>query len=319
MKRIISVSRRTDIPAFFGDWFMNRLKDGFVGYINPFGGQKYIVSLKPDDVICFVFWSKNYVPFTEKLKAISDMGYKFYLHYTITNLPKPFEPNVPDKKITVDNLKLLSKLFSPKHISWRYDPIVISDVTDEKFHIKNFYRLAKELEGYVERCYFHYVTRYEKVKRNIYFFQNQHGLKVANPNDDTKVKLANALADIAKESGIKMFSCCGDYLVGEKIEKAHCVDGAIIEELFNIKFNYKEKPSRVGCGCTQSTDIGAYDTCPHGCVYCYANVNKKTAYLRFKAHDKESAFLGYSKAESDRWIKEIKEKETASLKQIELF
>lgn len=319
MKRIISASRRTDIPAFYGDWFMNRLKEGFVGYVNPFGGQKYIVSLKPCDVICFVFWSKNYVPFVEKLKVIADMGYKFYLHYTITNLPKPFEPNVPDVRTTIENLKLLSRLFSPEHISWRYDPIVISDITDEKFHIENFRRLTRELEGYVKRCYFHYVTRYEKVKRNLYIFQRRHGLKVVNPDNNFRLELANALADIARESGIEMFSCCDDQLVGERIKKASCVDGALIEELFNIRFKYKRKPTRIGCGCTESTDIGAYDTCPHGCIYCYANLNKEVAYSRFRAHDKESAFLGFSKAESDGWIEDVKKKEVKTLKQIELF
>ena len=101
MKKIISVSRRTDIPAFYGDWFMNRLKEGFVGYINPFGGQKYIVSLKPEDVICFVFWSKNYEPFIEKLKIIEDMDYKFYFNYTITGLPNIFECNLVEKELSL--------------------------------------------------------------------------------------------------------------------------------------------------------------------------------------------------------------------------
>jgi histone acetyltransferase (RNA polymerase elongator complex component) len=103
-----------------------------------------------------------------------------------------------------------------------------------------------------------------------------------------------------------MFSCCGDYLVGRKIKKAHCIDGAIIEELFSPDdFQYNEKPTRNQCGCTESTDIGTYDTCPHGCVYCYANANKSRAYKAFRSHAKNSAFLGYSKSDSDRWLMEI--------------
>ena len=116
MKKIISVSRRTDIPAFYGDWFMNRLKEGFVGYINPFGGQKYIVSLKPEDVICFVFWSKNYEPFIEKLKIVEDRGYKFYFNYTITGLPNIFECNLVEKEIAIDALKKIeSYVFTKAH------------------------------------------------------------------------------------------------------------------------------------------------------------------------------------------------------------
>ena len=321
MRRIISVSRRTDIPAFYGDWFINRLKDGFVGYVNPFGGQKYIVSLNPDDVVCFVFWSKNYEPFIKKLNIIENMGYKFYFNYTITGLPNIFECNLTDKEIAIDALKKLSDIYSPKHISWRYDPIIISDITDYDFHIKNFENIASELEGYVERCYFSYAIQYGKVKRNFDKFQRENGVKIADPNDNSKIKLANELAEIAEQYGIEMLSCCGDYLLGQKIKKAHCVDGKLIEELFyKDGLKYREKPTRKECGCTDSTDIGAYDTCPHGCIYCYANMNKEKAYKRFEEHVKDAAFLGYIKAESDRWIEDIRNKdEKADFKQMKLF
>jgi len=120
MKRIISVSRRTDIPAFYGDWFMNRLYEGFAGVVHPFGGQRYIVPLKPEDVVCFVFWSKNFTPFLKHLKTIENMGYKFYFNYTITGLPSVFESNV-EKQAAIESLKHLSKTYSPKHINWRFD------------------------------------------------------------------------------------------------------------------------------------------------------------------------------------------------------
>jgi hypothetical protein len=129
MKQIISVSRRTDIPAFYGDWFMNRLNDGFAGVVNPFGGQRYIVSLKPQDVVCFVFWSKNFAPFLEDLKAIDRMGYKFYFNYTVTGLPTVFESNV-DKQTAIETLKQLSQMYSPRHINWRFDPIIISSISE---------------------------------------------------------------------------------------------------------------------------------------------------------------------------------------------
>jgi len=304
-KRIISASRRTDIPAFYGDWFMGRLKDGFAGVVNPFGGQKYFVSLKSEDVVCFVFWSKNFTPFLENLKIIKNLGYKFYFNYTVTGLPSVFEHNV-DKKAAIETLRELSKMYSPHHINWRFDPIVISNICDRDFFIKAFEELASQFEGFVERCYFSFVTEYNKVKRNFEELEKTSGLKITDVSEDFKIELANELSDIAERFGIEMFSCCGDYLVDGKIKKAHCIDGAIIEELFYTEgFLYNEKPTRNQCGCTESTDIGTYDTCPHGCIYCYANANKSKAYKEFRSHDKRSAFLGYSKSDSDRWLMEL--------------
>lgn len=310
MKKIISVSRRTDIPAFYGDWFMNRLKAGFVGYINPFGGQKYIVSLKQEDVISFVFWSKNYEPFIEKIKSIEDMGYKFYFNYTITGLPNIFECDLVNREIAIQALRKLSRMYSPKHINWRYDPLIISDITDYNFHIKTFEDIASKLEGYVERCYISYAIQYGKVKRNFDKFQRENDVEIIDPDNDLRIELAKELAEIAARYRIEMLTCCGDYLLGPKIGKAHCIDGRIIKELFYKKGSkYSEKPTRKECGCTVSTDIGTYDTCPHGCIYCYANVNKEKAYTRFEKHDKNAAFLGYTKEESDKWVEEVKSKD----------
>lgn len=306
MKRIISVSRRTDIPAFYADWFMRRLKEGFAGVVNPFGGQKYIVSLKQEDVVVFVFWSKNFTPFLENLKIIDRLGYKFYFNYTVTALPPVFESNL-DKQAAIAALKQLSREYSPRHINWRFDPIIMSDVCGRDFYIRSFEKLASEFEGIVKRCYFSFVVEYDKVKRNFAELTKQKAVKIIDCSYDLKIELANELAEIAHQYGIEMFSCCGDYLVNEKIKKAHCIDGNIIEQLFSPgSFPYSDKPTRKQCGCTESTDIGAYDTCPHGCVYCYANANKQKAFEAAAGHETGSAFLGSSKSESDRWITEIK-------------
>jgi len=306
MKRIISVSRRTDIPAFYGDWFMGRLEDGFAGVVQPFGGQKYTVSLSREDVICFVFWSKNFAPFLENLKIIEGSGYKFYFNYTVTTLPDVFEGNV-NKRSAIDSLKELSKRYSPKHINWRFDPIIISSISGRDFYIRTFEELAAELAGYVQRCYFSFVVNYGKVIRNFAELEKAKGLKIFDCSNDFKIELANQLAEIASGYGIEMFSCCGDYLVNEKIKKAHCIDGEVIEQLFYPEgLQYKQRPTRKQCGCTESTDIGTYDTCPHGCVYCYANANKQIASAAADRHEPESVFLGYTKAQSDRWLEEIK-------------
>ncbi len=324
MKKIISVSRRTDIPAFYGDWFMNRVKEGFAGYVNPFGGQKYVVSLKPEDVECLVFWSKNYLPFVDNLKIIQEIGYLFYFNYTITGLPKLFECNLVDSGLAINSLIDLSMMFTPKHINWRYDPIVISDVTDYKFHVENFTNIVSKLEGYVQRCYFSFAIRYGKVKKNCDELQIKHNISIIDPDNDYKISLANDLAEIAYKHGITLYSCCGDYLINDKIKKAHCIDGNIIKELFYCNSLYVEKSTRKECGCTESTDIGAYDTCPHGCVYCYANVNKNRAQSAFDNHDSKAAFLGQSKQQSDKWLADISERNKDKLdkknyKQLSMF
>jgi hypothetical protein len=305
MKKIISASRRTDVPAFYGDWFMARLAEAFAGVVNPFGGQKYIVSLRPEDVVCFVFWSKNFATFIENLKAIENMGYRFYFNYTVTGLPEIFESNV-DKKAAVNALKTLSTTYSPEHINWRYDKIIISSISDYDYYVEIFKSIASRLAGFVRRCYFSYVVEYAKVRRNFQEFQNTHSLQILEADNKLKIDLAKELAEIACEYGIEMFSCCGDYLVCSKTKKAHCIDGAIIKRLFYPNgLQYSQKPTRDECGCTESTDIGAYDTCPHGCIYCYANANKQKARQAFINHDADSAFPALAKSESDKYIAEI--------------
>ena len=284
---------------------MNRIREGFAGVVHPFGGRRFIVSLRPEDVVCFVFWSKNFGPFIENLNILDSLGYTFYFNYTVTGLPDVFENNV-DKRAAIETLKQLSDMYSPKHINWRFDPILLSSICDRSFHLRAFEALASELEGFVERCMISFVTEYNKVIRNFKELERTTGVQIIDCSQDFKIELANDLAAIAASHGIRMFSCCGEYLTGETIKKAHCVDGRLIEELFLPEgFSYDTRPTRKECGCTQSTDIGAYDTCPHGCVYCYANANKRRAHKAFKARDRQSAFLGHVKSDSDRWLAEI--------------
>jgi hypothetical protein len=311
MKRIISVSRRTDVPAFYGDWFMRRLREGYAGVVNPFGGKRYLVSLKPEDVSCFVFWSKDFTPFIEPLETLDRLGYRFYFNYTLTALPAVFESHV-DKDAALKTLLYLSERYSPRHINWRFDPIVLSDITDGAFYLDAFTRLAARLAGRVERCYFSFVALYSKVKRNFQQMQDLTGIRVIDPHPEEKIALADRLASIAERYGIRMYSCCGEYLLSPSIQKAHCIDGAIIQQLFSpAEFEYKDKPTREQCGCTESVDIGTYDTCSHGCVYCYANANKTIARQAFDNHDPDSAFLGHSKAQSDPWVRELRQETDA--------
>ncbi len=305
MRRIISVSRRTDIPAFYGEWFMRRIQEGFAGVINPFGGRRYHVPLRPDDVDCFVFWSQDCTPFIAPLEVLDRLGYRSYFNYTLTALPSVFESDV-DKHAALRTLKHLAERYSPTHINWRFDPIILSSISDEAFYLRAFESLSSKLEGLVERCYFSFVAFYGKVRRDFKDLERAQGIQVAEPSEEVRIDLANRLAEVAAEHGITMYSCCGDYLLGERIQKAHCIDGALIERLFGPgETPYRDKGTRPECGCTESADIGTYNTCPHGCVYCYANANKAAARWAYEHHDPGSAFLGFTKEQSDAWIAEL--------------
>ena len=306
MRQIISVSRRTDVPAFYSEWFIRRIHAGFAGVVNPYGGKRYVVSLKPQDVVCFVFWSKDFTPFLRHLDALDRLGYKFYFNYTLTALPAVFENNV-DKDAAFRSLTYLSDRYSPGHVNWRFDPIILSRITDSEFYVEAFERLAARLAGRVERCYFSFVTEYGKVKRNVLQLRPQTGIAIPDVHPDQRIALADRLAAIAERHGIRMYSCCGDYLLSDRIQKARCIDGAVIERLFFLqRFGHQVKPTRQECGCTESIDVGTYDTCPHGCVYCYANANKATANEAFRTHDVDSAFLGFGRTQSDQWLAELR-------------
>ncbi len=306
MRQIVSVSRRTDIPAFYGEWFIRRVQEGFAGVVAPYGGKRYLVSLAPQDVDCFVFWSKDFTPFVPHLDTLDHLGYRFYFNYTLTALPAVFETHV-DKAAALKTLKYLSERYSPRHINWRFDPIVLSSITGADFYLDAFERLAAQLAGRVERCYFSFVTEYEKVKRNLLPLLTDHGISLLEPPAEEKIALADRLAAIAERYGIRMYSCCGEYLLSPWVHKAHCIDGTIIEQLFFPQgFAHKDKPTRKECGCTESIDIGTYDTCPHGCLYCYANANKAVARAAHERHDPQSAFLGFGKSQSDTWVAEIR-------------
>jgi hypothetical protein len=284
---------------------MERIREGHAGVVSPFGGKRYLVPLRPQDVSCLVFWSKDFTAFLPDLHTLDRLGYRFYFNYTLTALPEVFEGRV-DKDAALQSLLHLSDVYSPRHINWRFDPIILSNITGSDFYFDAFSRLAARLEGRVERCYFSFVCHYAKVTRNFLQTLVPAGVNVIDPHADEKIALADRLASIAQRHGIQMYSCCGDYLLSPSIHKAHCIDGALIQQLFApAGFEYREKATREQCGCTESTDIGTYDTCPHGCVYCYANANKAVARRAFERHDPESAFLGFSKAQSDAWTAEL--------------
>ena len=291
--KIISASRRTDIPAFYSEWFMNRIRDGYMRWVNPFSRLVHRISLRPEDVMAFVLWSKNYAPLLGHLDDLDALGYRMLFHFTINGLPQAFEPRVPDAADMVECARSLSCRYGADAVLWRYDPVLISSITERRYHLNSFRELCAALEGAVKRCYFSFVVFHNKVRRNASALCRETGIVLLDLPVSDRIEIANALADIASEHGIEMLSCCGDYLLGDKIKKAHCTDAALLYRLYPDRTRrLVEAPTREGCGCCECTDIGAYDTCPHGCVYCYANSRVQTASRSYERHDPGSDMLG---------------------------
>jgi hypothetical protein len=290
--QVISVSRRTDIPAFYAEWFLNRIRAGYAQYRNPFGGQLYEVSLKPEDVMAFVFWSRNYGPLLPYLPHLDQLGYGGYFHFTLTDYGKSFEPYELRTQDVIDTFKALADRYSPKHVLWRFDPIILSNNTPHEYILAKFESLARQLRGYTERCYISFVEYYRKVERNLQRVSTQ-GFRFYDPTPEEKIALTRQLVAIAKTYQIQVYACCEEVLLQvPEVQQAHCVDPGLIAELFPHQFhNLKPAPTRQGCGCFASRDIGAYDTCLHGCVYCYANISPQKAGANYRAHNPEGPVL----------------------------
>jgi len=282
--QVISVSYRTDIPTFYGEWFMRRVREGYARYPNPYSPQIVSVSLKPEDVHAFAFWSKNYLPFVKHLDELDARGYDFYFHYSITGLPRILEEKVPDWATCVQNFVELSRRYSPKHVQWRYDPIVFSNITPFEFHVETFRRMAQRLEGSTERCYISFLDIYRKARRNLQSVEAI--LSVEDPEQEHKIELALRLAEIASVYGITLYTCVEDFAAIGPIKRGACVDKDILDQLWPHKARKMAlSNNRNRCGCYESRDIGIYDTCPHGCIYCYAVLNRALALKRFAKHD----------------------------------
>lgn len=290
MGLIISASRRTDIPAFYAEWFMNRIHDEKVIVYNPYNKLGQEISLSPKDVDVIVFWSKNYGPMLDKLDELKDK-YRLYFLFTITGLKGLLEENVIDPNIAIEQFINISSKFSPEHIQWRFDPIVLTNVTQGDFYINKFSEIAKRLCGYTHRCYISFANIYPKVLRNFEHLERERGIRLVEKDNTYKKKIAEELADIGLKYDIKLYSCCNDFLISDKINKASCVDVNILNRLYNINIKVSKSPTRQQCGCYKSVDIGVYNTCPNGCYYCYANYNKEMAVRNYKQHDSRSMFL----------------------------
>lgn len=293
MAQVISASRRTDIPGFYSEWLLNRLKAGFVYVQQPYSGRMSRVSLKPEDVTALFFWSKNYRPLLSRLDAVEKTTKNLFFHFTIT-ANRELELHAPDPEEAVKDYIFISRRYSPDHIVWRYDPICITDKLNFETHVERFVKLATFLKGHATRCIISFAHPYKKVGANFRRYTDHTLLELPW---EKKRAYARRLATIAREFGIQLYACCNDGLVCEEIKKANCIDGRYLSRLFTVPIDTRPAATRKECGCTKSADIGAYDTCGHGCVYCYANMDKDRACSNVEKHDPEWNSLKMNVAE----------------------
>ena len=288
---IISASYRTDIPAFYGDWFMNRLRAGWCSTRNPYGGPPARVSLLKQDVDGFVFWTKNLRPFARHLPEISRLGFPFVIQYGINGYPKELERSVVDAQRSVELLREISGAYGRRVCVWRYDTIAVTSLTPVEFHLGNFERLARGLSGATDEAVISFLHPYRKTVRSMDEAARRHGFTWRDPGTEEKKALAASLAQIAAKYGIRLAICAQrEYLVPGAAD-ARCIDAARLADLAGRAIQARETGHRKTCGCHGSRDIGEYDTCPHGCVYCYAVDDSELARRRFKEHDPTSEFL----------------------------
>jgi hypothetical protein len=287
---IISASYRTDIPAFYAPWFMARLAAGFCRVRNPYGGPDSTVSLAPSDVDGFVFWTRNLGPLMPHLEAIGRRA-PFYVQFTITGYPRPLERAVVAPERASDQLLALRAAFGPRAGIWRYDPIVISSLTPAAWHRETFAGLARRLAGSVDEVVVSFAAIYRKTRRNLDAAARRHGFAWEDPTPEAKTALLAELAAIAASEGMRLTLCTQPDLVGPDIQPARCIDAERLGDIAGRALTRREKGNRPGCLCTESRDIGAYESCPHGCVYCYAVAGAERARRNHRAHDPDGDFL----------------------------
>jgi hypothetical protein len=287
---IISASYKTDIPAFYGEWFMNRLKAGFCMMRNPMNRKPIHVSLERPEADGVVFWTKNFRPFLKYLDGFEKFRLPFYVSYTINGYPKSLESHVVDWRKSVEAVDELYSRHGIRSVAWRYDTIVLSSETSETFHVENFCRIADELSGRVDEVVISFMQLYQKTTRNLGEMERMTGNQWFDPNVAWKKEFAARLWELAGDRNIRLSICTQPELITCQ-SPARCIDTARLADLSGSKLNIKQLGNRPGCECAASRDIGDYDTCPHGCVYCYAVRNQPKAIERFRLHNPSSPFL----------------------------
>ena len=275
---------RTDIPAFYSDWFANRLKEGFVLVRNPYNLSAVTrYELNPSVVDMIGFCSKNPAPMLKYMDLLKPYGQYWFL--TITPYGKDIEPNVPDKNVVMDTFRHLSKIVGASSIGWRYDPVLIDNAWTVDRHIESFSSMAANLAGFTSTCVISFIDLYEKVKRNF-----PESKRVSTEDQKT---LTAAFVEIGRQYGMTI-KPCGESISLEALgaDCSGCMTVRTFETAIGQNLKVPPNPNnRKECACYLTGDIGAYNTCGHLCRYCYANAEKDIVLRNMKMHDPKSPFL----------------------------
>ena len=298
---ILSASRSTDIPAFYADWFVERLREGWCGWTNPFNQQKYRVLFNKARMI--VFWSKNPKPMLDMLSEIEVLGFRqYYFQFTLNDyVAEGLEPQVPSVAERIDTFQRLAKRIGKERVIWRFDPLILTEKISVDVLLERIGNIGRQLKGYTEKLVFSFIdiSAYRKVQKNL------AGRGVHEFSPEEQVRFAQGLAELNKELRLEL-ATCGELadLSAYGIKHNKCVDDELMMRLFHddaelmnfigaeydmfngwqIKKSKKDKGQRKACGCIVSKDVGMYNTCPHLCKYCYANFSDDVARRNYQKY-----------------------------------
>ena len=282
---IINTGMRTDIPAFYSEWFMNRIRAGYVLVRNPYRPDwitRY--ELNPDVVDCIAFCTKNPEPMLKHLKELKP--YHQYWFVTITPYGRDIEPNVPAKEKVMQDFIKLSEKVGVNCVGWRYDPIFLSEEYTPEYHLRAFEQIASALDGYTEQVVISFIDLYEKTRRNF--------PEAREVRPEHRLLLGRGIAEIAARHGMQVYTCLeGTDLAPFGINTRGCMTKEVLEHALGEELTVPTgtSPARKGCRCLLGSDIGAYNTCRHFCRYCYANYDRRTVLQNSAQHDPASPLL----------------------------
>lgn len=310
---IISASRRTDIPAWFGAWFSKRIEAGYFCFVNPFNAKQVkCYSLLPEDVDLFVFWTKNPKPFSKQLDNLDAKGYNYYFQFTLNDYPKVFEPKILPVAERIEIFRQLSNRVGKEKVIWRYDPIILSNITPGEYHMEKIYNIARRLQGYTNRLTISFLDFYGKTENRLRKLYQEQGIECVDMTKDINIlmKLAQEIKKLGNIFQLEVVTCSEKVeLESIGIKHGACIDAKLIAEVFAItKQLPRDKNQRDECQCAQSVDMGAYNTCFYQCTYCYANYSAKTIEKNRGQHYLDSPTLVGHVPENIR-IVESREKE----------
>ena len=289
---IINTGQRTDIPAFYAEWFANRLRAGTVCVRNPYDLKKVSrYRLDPSVVDVISFCTKNPSPMFRYMDLLEAYGQ--YWFATITPYGRDIEPGVPDKHRVLEDFRKLSGIVGVNSVGWRYDPILLSARYTKEYHLKAFRQMAEALDGYTETVVISFIDLYRKVRRNF--------PEVREVPREDRILLGRTMIQIAGEHGMTVKPCAeGDDLAPYGADCSGCMTMEVYEKAAGKKLlPPRIKPARAECACYLSSDIGAYDTCGHLCRYCYANSDPAAVAAGRRRHDPGSPFLVGNYMEGD--------------------